>query len=337
LTENQPVPTITGTKRQRTPAVLGRGEKEINGMTRQEKTITLPEAAELARAALSRQPELCLGGLFKQGRPVALVRALLAAGAKGLHVYSSPGAGYDVDLMIAAGAVDQVFIPGVTLENRLCPNFRSAVENQTITAHALDALTVVGGLMASAHGVPFQPIAALKGSDVLKHNPFLREITCPFTGDQIHAVPPIRPSVTFLHAQEADRWGNIRHLSTMVYADQLMARASDMVIVSVDRIVADDVILDDPRRVTIPAHYVDAVVEVPYGAHPTASFPSYAMDEAHIDAYADLGDAARKGDGVGLADYLRRHVTDPADNAAYLRQIGGQARLDQLEQEARTL
>ena len=122
--------------------------------TRRSKVTGLQDAARLARGALEERPELCLGGLFKQSRPVALVRALLAAGADGLHVYSSPGAGYDVDLMIAAGAVAQVFIPGVTLENRLCPNFRRAVEAGQVTAHALDALTVVGGLMASAHGVP---------------------------------------------------------------------------------------------------------------------------------------------------------------------------------------
>ncbi|WP_456390632.1 CoA transferase subunit A [Profundibacter sp.] len=305
-------------------------------MTRSTKTISLNAAATRALKALSERPEICLGGLFKQSRPVALVRALLAAGADGLHVYSSPGAGYDVDLMIAAGAVGEVFVPGVTLENRLCPNFRTAVEARQIKAHALDALTIVGGLMASAHGVPFQPIAALKGSDVLKHNPLIKPFDCPLTGQPLYAVPPIRPRVTFLHAQEADRWGNIRHLSTMVYADQLMARASDMVIVSVDRLVEDDVILDDPRSVTIPAHYVDAVVEVPYGAHPTASFPNYAMDEEHINAYADLGDAARRGDGAGLAAYLEQNVSSAPDQAEYLRNIGA-ARLGELQAEAQAL
>ena len=306
-------------------------------MQRDPKLLDLDEAMALAVAALAERPDLCLGGLFKQSRPVALVRALLAAGSKGLNLYSSPGAGYDVDLMIAADAVDAVFIPGVTLENRLCPNFRAAVESQRITAHALDALSVVGALMASANGVPFQPIAALKASDVIKHNPLITEFECPITGDTLHAARAVRPRVTFLHAQEADRWGNIRHLSTMVYADQLMARASDLVIVSVDRIVEDDVVLDDPRRVTIPSHYVDAVVHIPYGAHPTASFPLYSIDEEHIDAYADLGDAARKGDGAGLTDYLAQHVTGPADQQAYLDRIGGAKRLQILEQEAAEL
>tara|TARA_E500000318_G_scaffold86349_1_gene82750 strand:- start:2072 stop:3010 length:939 start_codon:yes stop_codon:yes gene_type:complete len=300
-------------------------------LARHSKVTGLEDAAILARTALRERPELCLGGLFKQGRPIALVRGLLGAGASGLHVYSSPGAGYDIDLMIAAGAVEQVFIPGVTLENRLCPNFRSAVEAGQVTAHALDALTVVGGLMASAHGVPFQPIDALRGSDVLKHNPLIREIECPFSGRRIHAVGPIRPRVTFLHAQEADRWGNLRHLSTMVYADQLMARASDMVIASVDRIVPDEVILDDPSGVTVPGHYVDAVVEVPYGAHPTASFPNYAMDEDHIDAYADLGDAARTGDRAGLDDYIARHVTGPKSQGDYIEAVGGIEHLTRLQ------
>lgn len=303
--------------------------------TRRSKVTGLQDAAILARDALQERPELCLGGLFKQGRPIALVRGLLGTGASGLHVYSSPGAGYDIDLMIAAGAVEQVFIPGVTLENRLCPNFRSAVETGQVTAHALDALTVVGGLMASAHGVPFQPIDALRGSDVLKHNPLIREIDCPFSGRRIHAVGPIRPRVTFLHAQEADRWGNLRHLSTMVYADQLMARASDMVIASVDKIVPDEVILDDPSRVTVPGYYVDAVVEVPYGAHPTASFPNYAMDEDHIDAYADLGDAARTGDRAGLDDYIARHVTGPKSQGDYIKAVGGAEYLARLEAETR--
>ena len=303
--------------------------------TRRSKVTSLQDAALLARGALEERPELCLGGLFKQSRPVALVRALLATGADGLHVYSSPGAGDDIDLMIAAGAVEQVFIPGVTLENRLCPNFRRAVEAGQVTAHALDALTVVGGLMAAAHGVPFQPVDALRGSDVLKYNPLLREIDCPFSGRRIHAVGPIRPSVTFLHAQEADRWGNLRHLSTMVYADQLMARASDMVIASVDRIVPDEVVLDDPSRVTVPSHYVDAVVEVPYGAHPTASFPNYAMDEKHIDAYADLGDAARTGDRKGLDAYITRHVTGPKSQGDYIEAVGGARHFAWLEAEAR--
>jgi glutaconate CoA-transferase, subunit A len=302
---------------------------------RRSKVTSLQDAARLARGALEERPELCLGGLFKQSRPIALVRALLAVGADGLHVYSSPGAGFDIDLMIASGAVAQVFIPGVTLENRLCPNFRRAVEAGQVTAHALDALTVVGGLMASAHGVPFQPIDALRGSDVLKHNPLLREIDCPFSGRRIHAVGPIRPRVTFLHAQEADRWGNLRHLSTMVYADQLMARASDMVIASVDRIVPEEVVLDDPSRVTVPSHYVDAVVEVPYGAHPTASFPNYAMDEEHIDAYADLGDAARTGDGTGLDAYIAHHVTGPKSQGDYIEAVGGTAHFARLEAEAR--
>ena len=114
-----------------------------------------------------------------------------------------------------------------------------------------------------------------------------------------------------------------------------MARASDMVIASVDRVVPDEVILDDPSRVTVPSHYVDAVVEVPYGAHPTASFPNYAMDEDHIDAYADLGDAARTGDRAGLDDYIARHVTGPKSHDDYIEAIGGAKHLNRLEAEAR--
>jgi len=61
-------------------------------MARSTKIPGLKKAAAFAADALKQRPETCLGGLFKQCRPVALVRALLATGTRGLHVYSSPGA-----------------------------------------------------------------------------------------------------------------------------------------------------------------------------------------------------------------------------------------------------
>ncbi len=211
---------------------------------------------------------LALGGLFKQGRPMSLVREVIRSGRKNLKLTSSPGAGFDVDLMIAAGCVAETYLPAVTLEDRMCPSFRAAAEAGTIKAHCVDALSIVGGYLAAANGVPFQPVAAWKGSDVPVHNPLIARIECPFTGEKLYATRAIRPRLALLHAQEGDVYGNVRHLSTMTYADQLIARAADKVVVSVDRIVDTDDIVARSRETTIPCIYVDAIVEQPYGAHP---------------------------------------------------------------------
>lgn len=309
-------------------------------LARRRKLVGPDRIGELLREWLADGDLLALGGLFKQGRPMSLVRELIRSGRKGLKLISSPGSGFDVDLMIAAGCVAETYLPAVTLEDRMCPSFRDAVEAGRIKAHCVDALSVVGGYLAAANGVPFQPVAAWKGSDVPAHNPLVARIECPFTGEELYATRAIRPRLALLHAQEGDVYGNIRHLSTMTYADQLMARAADKVIISVDRIVDTDDIVLRARETTIPCIYVDAVVEQPYGAHPTGSFPLYTIDEEHIEQYALLAEEARRGgdaERAPLQSYLDRHVRDVRDQRAYLDMVGGAARMAELEKEAAQL
>lgn len=306
---------------------------------RRSKAVAPEAVAGFIAEALQPGGSVCIGGLFKQGRPTALVRELVRTGIGELRLFSSPGSGYDVDLLIAAGAVAETFLPAVTLENRLCPNFRRAAETGRITAHAVDALTIVGGLMAAAHGVPFQPVAAWHGSDVIARNPMIAELSSPFgeTDGPLYAVRAIAPDLALLHAQEGDDQGNVRHLATMTYADNLIARAAKKVIISVDRLLPTEAIIREPKATTIAGIYVDAIVELPFGAHPTASFPLYAMDELFIDEFADLSDAVRQGrSGEEAIDaYLERFVRAPRDVFDYIDAAGGYRRLAPLEREAR--
>lgn len=308
-------------------------------MQRAKKLIPEAAVAGFLRGALQAGGSVCLGGLFKQNRPVALVRELIRAGIGELRLFSSPGSGYDVDLLIAAGLVAETFLPAVTLETRMCSNFRDAVEKGRIRAHAVDALTIVGGLTAAASGLPFYPVAAWHGSDVIKINPLATTMTSPFGGETLHAVKPISPDLVLLHAQEADEYGNVRHLSTMTYSDALMARAGKTVIVSVDRILPPEAILAAPRATTVPCIYVDAVVELPFGAHPTGSFPHYSIDEPFIDAFADISDDVRRDPRVRprLEAYLAKHVHGPGDIFSYLDTAVGYRRMAALEREARFL
>lgn len=303
---------------------------------RRTKQIAESQIRDCLRGALTDGDLLAIGGLFKQGRPTALVREVIKAGFKSLKISSSPGSGYDVDLLIAAGCVAETYCPAVTLEDRMCPSFRHAVEEGRVRAHCVDALSVVGGYLASANGVPFQPVAAWKGSDVPRHNPLVANITCPFTGEHLFATRALRPRVALIHAQEGDVYGNLRHLSTMTYADQMIARASDYVIASVDRIIAPEDILSRPRETSVPNIYVDAVVELPYAAHPSGSFPHYSIDETYIDAYADLAEAARKGAPEALSHFLNESVLGCATQQEYLSRLPD-ARLPALEAETKDL
>lgn len=306
-------------------------------LERSSKAIAYEDLGRAITDALPDGGSICIGGLLKQGRPTALVRELARTGRRQLKLFSSPASGYDVDLLIAAGCVGETFLPVVTLEHRFCPFFRDAVERNVINAHAVDALTVIGGLMATANGVSHQPVTAWTGSDVIDLNPLIVRTTCPFEGTPIYAVRAIQPDLALIHAQEADEFGNIRHLSTMTYADALIARASRKVIVSVDRIVPAEKILAEPTRTTIPGFYVTHVVQVPFGAHPTASFPNYSVDEAFIDAFADIGDAVRKDPTKrdAVEAYLDKHLWKPKDPFDYLDSVGGYRRLSALEDEAR--
>lgn len=309
-------------------------------LQRRQKRVEPAALGGLIRDWLDDGDLLAMGGLFKQGRPMALVREVIRSGRSRLKLISSPGSGFDADLLIAAGCVAETFLPAVTLEDRMCPSFRNAVERGTVTAHCVDALSVVGGFLAAANGVPFQPVSAWKGSDVPKHNPLIAPIDCPFTGEKLFATRAIRPKLALLHAQEGDVYGNVRHLATMTYADQMIARAADKVIVSVDRIVSTDEIVARPRETSIPCIYVDAIVEVPYGAHPTGSFPLYSIDEQHIEHYASLAEAARKGGEANISalhDYLDAHVRNSTSQQGYLDGVGGAARMRELEEEAASL
>lgn len=303
---------------------------------RAKKAIDYADIPKFLSSVLADGSSICIGGLFKQGRPVALVRELIRANIRDLKLFSSPGSGYDVDLLIAAGLVAETFLPAVTHESRMCSNFRGAVENGRIKAQAVDALTIVGGLMAAANGVPFQPVSAWSGSDVIALNPLIEPLKSPFGGEEIYAVRALNPDLVLLHAQEGDEYGNIRNLSTMTYADALMARAGRKVIVSVDRLVPNKAIIEHPKETTIAGIYVDAIVEIPFGAHPSGSFPFYSMDERFIETFADLSDEARREQSCSeLTLYIDRHVKIPKDIFDYIDAVGGYRRLAELEREAR--
>lgn len=281
-----------------------------------DKRTTLDEAAAL----VTDGSLVALGGGLSARLPMALVRTLLRQQRRQLHVVGSAH-GIDVDLLVAGEAIaiaEESYV-GFEQDLGLAPAYRRAAEQGTLTLRESCCATMLTQLRAAEMGLPFLPVRGVKGSDIEQLHPEYARITCPFTGEELVAVPAIRPDVALLHAPLGDRHGNL-HLEQPYVLDERFAAASRAVVATVDRLVPTDEVV--AAGVTIPGHLVAAVVEVPFGAHPTSCYPGYAYDRPHLATYV----AAAAG-GAALADYLDTYITGVADEPAYRSAVG----LEQLD------
>lgn len=268
---------------------------------------------------------VALGGGLSARLPMALVRELIRAGRRDLHVLGSAH-GIDVDLLVAAGAVaicEESYV-GFEQDFGLAPAYRRAAETGSVEVRESCCATILAQLRAAEFGLPMLPVRGVKGSDIRRLHPEYAEVTCPFTGETLVVVPPLRPDVALIHAPLGDRHGNL-HLDQPYVLDERFAAASRQVVATVERIASTEDVVD--AGVTIPAHLVTAVAEVPYGAHPTSCYPGYAYDRPHLAKYVRAATAG----GDELAGYIDRYVTGTATEEAY-RKLVGEERLAALGQ-----
>ncbi len=223
------------------------------------------------------------------------------------------------DQMIGAGCVSKVqaaWIGNVITGSGYM--FRHAVENGEITVHDYSNLALSLGLLAGATGVPFMPLRSTLGSSLPETNPNLSTITCPFTGDKLAAVGAITPDVTIIHAQRADARGNA-HLWGSLGATKQAAQAADTVILTVEEIVEPEVITSDPNRTLIPSVLVSAVVEAPFGCHPSPAPGYYNRDH---DAFLEYRNRTVKEGGFDA--WMAEWVTGVKDLVGYRAHFGAE-------------
>ena len=268
-----------------------------------------------AVAAVTDGATVALGGGLSARLPMAMVRELIRLGRRDLHVVGSAHS-MDVDLLIAARAIrrcEESYV-GFEQDLGLAPAYRRAAEAGELEIAESCCVTMLTQLRATEMGLPFLPVRGVRGSDIRRLHPEYAEVTCPFTGEVLVAVPALRPDVALLHAPFGDRYGNL-HLDQPYVLDERFAGAAAVVVATVDRVVSTEEVV--AAGVTIPAHLVSAVAEVPYGAHPTSCYPNYAYDREHLAAYVS---AAQAG-GDDLVKYLRAYVLG-VDEAGYRELIG---------------
>jgi glutaconate CoA-transferase subunit A len=280
-----------------------------------DKVMSLEEAAALVPDGAS----VGIGGSTLSRTPMAMIWALIRAGRKDLHcarsITSSEG-----ELLFASGTsrhmltswFSQGIVWGVSRIMRLY------TESGRARFEEWSHLAVGLRFRAGAMGVPFLPMRSMLGSDVIGQLPEARLIDCPFTGERLVLVPALNPDFALIHVPRCDRYGNAQ-IDGLPFMDLDLAMAANRVILTTERIVANDQIRRAPDHTKIPFIAVEAVVEAPFGAAPHECYGLYEPLFAHLDAYA----AQLRGDPeAGIQAYLERHVYGPKSWTEYLGLLG---------------
>ena len=248
-----------------------------------DKRVSLDDIAAEVRDGMT----VGIGGWGSRRKPMAIVRALLRSDAKDLHIVSYGGP--EVGLLCRAGKVRHITYAFVSLDSiPLEPHFRNARQSGAVSATELDEGMFLLGLQAAAWRVPYLPTRVGLGSDILTANPDLRTVECPYSGEDLVAMPALELDVALVHMHRGDQGGNGQYLNVDPYFDDLMCMAATRRFMSVERIIDTAEFANEGpvQSLKISRLFVDGVVETPNGAHFTECPPDYARDEAFQREYA---------------------------------------------------
>src|SRR5690606_24056696 len=167
--------------------------------------------------------------------------------------------------------------PGVGLLRRV----RDAVENgwpRSVEIEEHSHAAMANAYEAGAAGLPFAVFRGYRGAGLAEVNPNIKSITCPFTGEKLAAVPSVRPDVTFIHAQKADKKGNVL-VEGIIGIQKEAVLAARRAVVTVEEVV-DNFTGLHPNLCILPHWTITAIAVVPGGSHPSYTHGYYARDNA---------------------------------------------------------
>jgi len=221
--------------------------------------------------------------------------------------------------------VDSAYIVGLEARG-LSPHARRVMELGDVAVCEWTNYTLALRFQAAAMGVPFLPARSMAGTDTFHHSASA-QITCPFSGDSLVAIPALWPDVAAIHVHEADRFGNCRIRGTSV-TDWHVARAAKKLIITCERLIENDEIRRDPTSTVIPFYCVDAVCLVPFGSYPGNMPYEYFSDEDHLRLWLTA-----EADPAAHLEFLDRFIFGLGDFSEYLEACGGSRRMQELRNE----
>ncbi len=287
-----------------------------SNLVKKDKRASLADAVRLIEDGST----VGIGGSLIRRHPMAVIYEMIRQNKRDLTLLGWNNA-VDMDLLIGAGCVKAVKTAYVGMAMLgLGHNFRRAVESGEVKVFEHSESTAIDAFRAGSMGWSFVPTKTPLGSGLADHNEEIKFMDCPYTGDPYCVLPAFAPDVAIIHAHTADACGNVqldskRELDNEV--DTLIAKSANKVIVSVEQVVSEDAIYQNPELTILPKFFVDCVVEIPLGAHPTACDCRYDYDLEFLSKYQEYAKSPET-----FKEFLKRYVFDVDDHYQYLDLIG---------------
>ena len=277
----------------------------------QDKTTSLEDAVE----RIDDGSTVAAGLALEHAIPFAAVHELIRQGASELTLVG-PISDILFDQLIAGDCVDRIraaWVGNVSAGTGYC--FRRAVEAGELDVDNHSNFSIALALKAAAMGVPYLPTRSLLGSDILAESETLRKDEDPFTGAPLVLVPAIEPDWAIVHAQRASPAGDV-HLWGNTGVTEAAVGAAESVLVTAEEVVDSDVIKSDPSRTLFTRENVDAVVEVPNGAHPSPLAGRYNRDNEYYLEYHGW-----TAEPEAAQEWVREWVQDVDSRDEYIEKI----------------
>jgi 3-oxoacid CoA-transferase subunit A/glutaconate CoA-transferase subunit A len=273
---------------------------------------------------------IAFGGFGHIRIPMALVYEIIRQERREL-ILAGKTAVHDVDLLVAAGCVNRIEVAyafGHEIRGLSAAGRRAVESGQVRVVAEISNAAYQWRFLAGMMGIPFIPSRTMLGTDTLRHSS-CKVARDPWSGKPVCLIPAAYPDVAMFHVPRCDRYGNAQ-VDGIIVEDFELARASRRVIVTTEEIVDEGRIRSAPCRTVIPFYVVDAVCEVPFGAHPTQMPYMYFFDEEHIGEWMHCS-----GTREGAEQYFRQYVYGVDSFESYLQLAGGTDRLRYLRRVER--
>jgi len=228
------------------------------------------------RRIIKSNSTIAIGGFTINRKPISIIKEIVKSNINNLNLYVLAGS-LDIDLLIESSKVKKVSAAYVGYEGLgFSKTIRDYVESGKVIFEDLTEILYHLRLKAGAMGVPFIPTESIISSDIFKINPACKKIKNPFDKKIFCGVKAINPDFCIIHAQKADKFGNIL-IDEPNFSEKEMAQASKISIFSVEKIGKIK-----PHEVTIPSEFVNYIIINKKGAYPTGCKNYYSPDIKNI-------------------------------------------------------
>ncbi len=254
----------------------------------------------------------------------ALVYEVVRQRKKNLTVYTQSGS-LDIEILVGGGCVDRLVTAYVLRAGGKAGGsaVERAIQKGSLGIEDYTNFQYNARMLAGMHGFTFmQVFEGAMATDLFKKRGFMGEdkfrvLSCPYSGKQILTVPAANPDVCLVHVQRADRSGNAQYWGAFGSVGAA-ALASKKIIVSCEEIVEHDLIQASPHFTLIPSYRVNAVVECPWGAHPTDVCGYYNADDLMWGLFL-----AAAGTEAGLRSWMEEWIYGCPDRTTYMEHYRG--------------